>query len=79
MFESVQAYLTQNPNAGGLVLVAIGVLIFVGALLKWEWILSPSHKRSILRALFGERGSMFILSVMLMAAGLAIFFLYGKL
>lgn len=67
------SYFAQNPNAYGLILAALGALLFVGALLKWEWVLSPSNKASVMRSLFGQRGMMFIVSSLMILLGLGYF------
>lgn len=78
-WNNVVLYFAQNPNTYGLILVAFGVLFFVGALRKWEWILRPLPLRiSVMRSLFGQRGRVFISAVLLIVFGLGFFFFLGK-
>jgi len=74
MMETVTDYFKQNPNMSGLLISAIGILLFVGALFKWSWVLSPNKsRRSLLRTIFGPRGEMFISSSIMIIAGVVIF------
>jgi len=66
-------YFQANPNMGGLFIAAVGVLLFIGTVLKWKWVLSPGRRRSFLRAIFGPRGEMFIISAVLILGGIALF------
>ena len=73
--DSVAQFFEGNPKFGWLFIVAIGVFLFVGTLLKWEWVLSPSRRGSFLRWIFGPRGEMFIISTVLIVAGMVLFIL----
>jgi len=66
-------FFKQNPNYIGLFLAAVGILLFVGALLKWQWVISPGRKFSLLRWLVGPRGEMFVASSVLIVGGIALF------
>ena len=68
-------FFKANPGYGGLFIAAVGVFLFIGAFLKWEWVLSPGRYKSILRRLFGPRGEMFIISTVLIVGGLVLFIL----
>lgn len=67
-------FFEKNPNLSGLVITAIGVLLFIGAVFQWEWVLRPHGSRwSIIRGILGARGQIFIYSTVLVIAGIAMF------
>lgn len=73
--EKIQAYLAANPNMAGLVVALLGAFLFVGTLLKWEWVISPNRKFSLLRAIIGPRGEMFVVSTVIFLGGMTLFIL----
>jgi len=66
-------FFKQNPNYSGLFLAAVGLLLFVGTILKWKWVLAPGRRGSFLRWIFGPRGEMFITSSILIIGGIVLF------
>lgn len=76
MAGNIQHYLAENPHMAGLLLAALGLLFFVGALFRWKWIMQPTSRISLFRAAFGQRAVVFVASTLLIASGMAMFFLY---
>jgi len=65
-------FFQQNQSFIGLFIAAIGVLLFIGALLKWEWVISPNRRFSLLRWMVGPRGEMFVVSNILIIGGIVL-------
>ncbi|RZK57386.1 MAG: hypothetical protein EOO91_10245 [Pedobacter sp.] len=55
--EKIRAYFQANPNGFGLVLVAVGLLLLVGAILRWQWVLEikPTVFLRILHQKYGRK------------------------
>ena len=72
MEQIVEKVMAQPMLAVGLLFVAVGALLLIGALLKWRWILEGGSNRryfSLMHKLFGVRGSMIISSAVIIICG----------
>ena len=61
--EQITSFISENPGSIGLFFVAVGALILVGAILKWQWIVGSNSGRvrtdivgRMIYKIFGRRG-----------------------
>lgn len=82
--EKEQDFLSNLPKeSAGLILVAFGVLMFVGAYRRWKWVLDMTGQRNsgflaFMGNWFGENGiriGMMILSALVIVCGVVLFVL----
>jgi|GEM_PF-4688391 len=73
MMEQIMELVSARPLlAVGILFVALGTLLLIGAALKWRWVLEGSGRRryfSLLIKLFGARGAMIINSAIIIICG----------
>lgn len=86
--ENQQDFLAKLPKeSAGLFLAATGVLLLIGAIRRWKWVLDMTGQRSahpfgfltLMQDWFGDNGvriGMIIMSVILIICGMVLFFLY---
>ena len=71
--DQIIAMITARPLlAVGILFIAMGALLLVGAVLKWRWVLEGGSRRryfSLTRKLFGARGAMIINSAVIIICG----------
>lgn len=85
--EKEQDFFEKLPKESlGLLMVAAGVLLLVGAICRWKWVLDMTGEKSnkpwgflsLMHDWFGENGvriGIMIMSVLIIICGLALFFL----
>ena len=71
-----------TPTSGGLILIALGALVLIGAIRRWEWIFDMTGQRTgrfnfllWLYDVFGEKGlrvGMIITAIIIMLGGIGI-------
>ena len=71
-----------TPTSGGLILIALGALVLIGAIRRWEWIFDMTGQRTgrfnfllWLYVVFGEKGlrvGMIINAIIIMLGGIGI-------
>ena len=71
-----------TPTSGGLILIALGALVLIGAIRLWEWIFDKTGQRTgrfnfllWLYDVFGEKGlrvGMIINAIIIMLGGIGI-------
>lgn len=79
MMDKAIAFFQANPNYFGLIIFAFGLLFFLGALLRWKWVIHDNAKfrrsNRLLVRIFGIRGALMLSSAVIMGGGLMLFFL----
>ena len=85
--EQEQHFFEKLPKESvGLVFITVGILLLVGAINRWKWVLDITGEKSnkpfsflsIMHDWFGENGiriGIIIISVLIIICGLALFFL----
>lgn len=61
----------------GILLVLGGVVVLIGAIRKWEWVIKPPHKRTLLSSILGGRGMAFVFAGILIILGVVAFLFYN--
>ena len=76
----MENFISANPGILGLVIGAVGALILVGAILKWNWIVGSDNTRVrtglfgyIVYKLFGRRVFYMFTGAVILIAGIAWF------
>ena len=86
--EKLIEYLGQNPGYVGLFIAAVGALIFVGAICKWQWIIGRNAADSTVRTglfgwlvykLFGRRAFFIFTGAVIMISGIVWFIVMAYL
>lgn len=79
-----EAGFTMNSTMAALLVIALGVVLLLGSILKWKWVLQTQGDRPMgflhwMYSLFGEKGyriAMGFLSVMIILCGIAFLLLW---
>lgn len=72
-----------TPTSGGLIIIALGALLLVGAICRWKWVFDMTGQRSakpfgfltLMQDFFGEDGvriGMIIISIIIILGGIGI-------
>ena len=71
-----------TPTSGGLIIIALGVLLLIGAIRRWKWVFDMTGERNkgfnfllFLYDLFGDKGlrvGVIITSVIIILGGIGI-------
>ena len=84
----MEQFFTQNPWVLGTFVALIGLLIMVGAILKWGWIIGQDSAGNKVRVglfgwlvykLFGRRVFFILTGALIMLAGIALAFVFAYL
>lgn len=77
-----------TPTSGGLIFIALGVLLLIGAIRRWEWVFDMTGQRNkgfnfllFLYDLFGDKGlrvGVIIISVIIILGGIGIMCFYKR-
>lgn len=77
-----------TPTSGGLILIALGALVLIGAIRRWEWVFDMTGQRNkgfnfllFLYDLFGDKGlrvGMIITSIIIILGGIGIMCFYKQ-
>ena len=87
-WETIKQTVSANPELLGILFALVGLLIFVGAILRWEWVIGSSTSGNRIRTdvfgmiiykLFGRRVFFILTGLVIMLAGAAWFIFMGML
>ena len=77
-----------TPTSGGLIIIALGVLLLIGAIRRWKWVFDMTGERNkgfnfllFLYDLFGDKGlrvGVIITSVIIILGGIEIMCFYKR-
>ena len=84
--EKFTSFFTENPQFVGLFIAAVGILIMVGAILRWKWIIGGDNTTTrtglfgyIIYKLFGRRVFFIVTGALIALLGAAWFILLPML
>ncbi len=80
--DKVTLYFQENPGNYGIILVVIGIVLLIGTIRRWNWVVGETRHTSFglfLIEIFGEKYiiiRMYFLSILFIVLGIGWFLLY---